>query len=268
VDIWRDPQFDKSILGTAQAYGPYEFWTQNLQPGMNPEATWRALLVVAALKDRQFAPNVRNLLGNDNSRVRAWACFALAHLRDEAAVEQLLALRKDPSCRVRFHARKAAQLISGKPVPPGGPMQGDLHWRGGPGGHVLRDLEGMGALILLSDDDPKVWDALVRVYHGKGYRFASAATEQETLGLALKMKPLAIITDNQKGRDNLSGLNMTWDLCRYPELREVVLFMYTADHVEAAFLWNGGDWFVHKADAAKLGSAVAQFLGGEGRRVE
>jgi hypothetical protein len=247
VDIWRDPAFDKSILGIAQAYGPYEFWTQNLQPGMNPEAAWRALLVVAALKDRQFAPNARNLLGNADSRVRAWACFALAHLKDEAALEQILALREDPTCRVRFHARKAAQLISGKPVPPGRP----------PMGHAL-----MGDLILVSTDAPNALAQMVLAFKGQRYRFAHALTEQETLGLALKMKPLAIITDNQKGRDNLSGLNMTWDLCRYPELREVVLFMYTADHVEAAFLWNGGDWFMHKADAAKLVLRVSEYLGG------
>jgi hypothetical protein len=247
MDIWRDAKFDKAILGIAQAYGPYEFWTQNLQPGMNPEAVWRSLLVVAALKDRQFAPNVRNLLGNDNSRVRAWACFALAHLKDEAAEEQLLALRNDPSCRVRFHARKAAQLISGKPVPPGYPPQG----------HAL-----MGDLILVSTDAPNALAQMALAFKGKHYRFAHAATEQETLGLALKMKPLAIITDNQKGRDNLSGLNMTWDLCRYPELREIVLFMHTADYVEAAFLWNGGDWFMNKGGLANLAMGVIDYLGG------
>ncbi len=202
MDIWRDPAFDKSILGIAQAYGPYEFWTQNLQPGMNPDATWRGLLVVAALKDRQFAPNARNLLGNDDSRVRAWACFALAHLRDEAALEQILALREDPSCRVRFHARRAAQVISGKPVPPGRPL-----W-----GHA-------------------------------------------------RMGDLAIVTDNQKGRDNLSGLNMAWDLCRHPQLRETVLFMVTADLVEVAFLWNGGDWFIRKLAREDPGTRIAEYLG-------
>jgi hypothetical protein len=210
MDIWRDPAFDKSILGIAQAYGPYEFWTQNLQPGMNPDATWRGLLVVAALKDRAFAPNARNLLGNNDSRVRAWACFTLAHLKDEAALEGILALREDISCRVRFHSRRAAQTISGKPVSPGRPLY-EHAW--------------LGDLILLSDDSP---DAQKRVED------------------ALRLKPLAIVTDNQKGRDNLSGLNTTWDLCRLPELRETVLFMLTADYVEPAFLWNGGDWFMHQ----------------------
>ena len=202
MDIWRDPAFDKSILGIAQAYGPYEFWTQNLQPGMNPDAAWRGLLVVAAMKDRIFSPNARNLLGNDDSRVRAWACFALAHLKDETALEQILALRNDPSCRVRFHARRAAQEISGKPVPPVPPLLGHA-W--------------MGDLILLSDDAPNIKNQMEIALKGGRYRFATAATEQETIDLALRFKPLAIITDNQKGRDNLSGPQ--YDLGPLPSTR-------------------------------------------------
>jgi hypothetical protein len=34
-------QFDRAILGIAQAYGPYKFWLENLFPGFNPDATWR-----------------------------------------------------------------------------------------------------------------------------------------------------------------------------------------------------------------------------------
>jgi len=252
VDIWRDPAFDKSILGIAQAYGPYEFWTQNLQPGMNPNATWRGLLVVAALKDRQFAPNARNLLGNADSRVRAWACFALAHLQDEAALEQVLALREDPSPRVRFHACRAAQVISGKPVPPGRPL-----W-----GHARMGDARMGELILISDDAPETRVRIERTLKGRPYRFTEVTTEQETLAVALRFKPLAIVTDNQKGRDNLSGLNMTWDLCRRPQLRETVLFMVTADLVEVAFLWNGGDWFIRKLAREEPGARIVEYLGG------
>ncbi len=247
MDIWRDPAFDKSILGIAQAYGPYEFWTQNLQPGMSPEAAWRALLVVAALKDRAFAPNARNLLGSGDSRVRAWACFALAHLKDELALEQLRALREDPSPRVRFHARRAAQLISGLPVPPGRP----------PLGHSA-----MGDLILISDDSPKVKVQMAAAFRGERYRLTYAAEEGETLAMARMLKPLAIITDNQKGRDNLSGLNMAWDICRRPELREVVLFMLSADAVEIAFLWNGGDWYVRKGELANPAKPVIDYLAG------
>jgi CheY-like chemotaxis protein len=249
MDIWKDPAFDKSILGIAQAYGPYEFWTQNLQPGMNPEAAWRGLLVVAALKDRKFAPNARNLLGSADSRVRAWACFALAHLKDETALEQILVLREDPAPRVRFHARRAAQHISGKPVPPGRPLYGHGHM----GVHA-------GPLILVSDDDPEAGKRMLGIFGAKGYRVTQTFTESETLANALRLKPQAIITDNQKGGDNLSGLNMTWDLCRNPQLRETVVFMHTADLVEIAFLWNGGDWFIRKLAREDLGKQVAEYL--------
>ena len=43
--------FGKAILGIALAHGPYSFWLENLNPGMNPDATWSALLVASALKD-------------------------------------------------------------------------------------------------------------------------------------------------------------------------------------------------------------------------
>lgn len=257
MDIWRDPAFDKSILGIAQAYGPYEFWTQNLQPGMNPIAAWRALLVVAAMKDRIFAPNARNLLGNDDSRVRAWACFCLAHLRDEKALEQIKALRNDPSPRVRFHARRAAQVISGLPVPPGRPPLGHHRFEHDPLAH-----RAMGDLILISDDSPNVKVQMTAAFRGQRYRLTYAAEEAETIAMALSLKPLAIITDNQKGRDNLSGLNMTWDICRHPELREVVLFMLSADQVEVAFLWSGGDWYIRKGERANPIQPVLDYLGG------
>jgi CheY-like chemotaxis protein len=248
MDIWSDPAFDKSILGIAQAYGPYEFWTQNLQPGMNPIAAWRALLLVAAMKDRKFAPNARNLLGNDDSRVRAWACFALAHLKEDAAVEQIMALRDDISPRVRFHARRAAQVILNRPVPPGRPSLGDDPI--------------MPEMILLSSDNSNVQTYMEVALKAKGYRLTSAATEQETMQAALLLRPLAIVTDNQKGRDNLSGLNMTWDICRIPELRETVLFMLSADYVEVAFLWGGGDCFIHKGDLVNPGKPVVDYLAG------
>ena len=247
MDIWRDAAFDKGILGIAQAYGPYEFWTQNLQPGMNPLASWRGLLVVAAMKDRTFAPNARNLLGNHDSRVRAWACFALAHLKDEKALDQILALRNDPSPRVRFHARRAAQVLLARPVPPGRP----------PEGHMA-----MGDLILISDDSPNIKVQMAAAFRGQPYRLTYTTDEGETSAMALALKPLAIITDNQKGRDNLSGLNMTWDICRHPALREVVLFMLTGDYVELAFLWNGGDWYIRKGEIANPAKPVLDYLAG------
>jgi hypothetical protein len=52
-------RLQKAILGIAQSYDPYQFWTDNLLPGMNPDATWRALMVVACLKDKLFIKPAR-----------------------------------------------------------------------------------------------------------------------------------------------------------------------------------------------------------------
>ena len=90
----------------------------------------------------------------------------------------------------------------------------------------------------------------------RGFTTYTAATEQETVALAQKVKPQVVVTDNQKitrdakgtliVKDDLSGLSMTWDLCRIPELRETILIMFTADEVEPIFLWQGGDLFLSK----------------------
>jgi DNA-binding response OmpR family regulator len=93
-----------------------------------------------------------------------------------------------------------------------------------------------------------------------GVRFA--ASEEETVELASKLRPQAIITDNQKARDNLSGLNLTWDICRRTDLRETVIFMLSADQVEPAFLWSGGDYFLlkHRANLEEMMRAVVEYL--------
>ncbi|MFZ0533804.1 MAG: hypothetical protein WAM09_11540, partial [Anaerolineales bacterium] len=87
-----------------------------------------------------------------------------------------------------------------------------------------------------------------------GFITHTAATEKETIDLALKNKPQVIVTDNQKVSvinnlkwvDNISGLNMTWDICRLPELRETIIIMLTADEIEPIFLWQGGDFYLSK----------------------
>lgn len=78
-----------------------------------------------------------------------------------------------------------------------------------------------------------------------------------------KIKPQVIITDNQERRDNFSGLNMTWDLCRNLDLRETILIMLTADEVEPMFLWQGGDFFLNKQryGGARLGPVLEMYMG-------
>jgi hypothetical protein len=115
---------------------------------------------------------------------------------------------------------------------------------------------------LVSSDAPEAQARLGIQVKERRCRIGYAPTERETVDAALRLKPLAIVTDNQKGRDNLSGLNMTWDICRLPELRETILFMLTEDRVEPAFLWNGGDWFIHKRGlpGAMLAKPIEEYL--------
>ncbi len=247
MDIFANPRFTKSILGIAQAYGDLGFWIENLFPGMNPDATWRALLVVGAVGNPQLAKMARGLLVSPDSRVRAWACFALAQMKDEGALEQIYAMNADPSNRVRIHAWQAVQAIVG-------PEESARHF-------PIR-IPTSESLILISEDLETMQATLSNLYRKMGFQVRVASSEQETVELARKMKPQAIITDNQKGEDNLSGLSMTWDLCRQSELRETVIFMLTADFVESIFLWNGGDCFLskYKNTLEDLTNVVIEYL--------
>jgi len=247
MDIFTNPTFGKAILGIAQAYGDPGFWIENLAPHMNPDATWRALLVVGALKDSRFADRARRLLVSPDSRVRAWACFALGQIKDESALNQIYAMNADPSHRVRVHAWQAVQAIVG-------PEESARHFP--------IHIPTWESLILISEDSENIRATLSNLYRKMKFQIRVASSEQETLDLALKLKPQAIITDNQKRTDNLSGLNMTWDLCRKPELRETIIFMLTGDFVEPIFLWSGGDCFLSKQKSTldNLAEVVLEYL--------
>jgi hypothetical protein len=88
-----------------------------------------------------------------------------------------------------------------------------------------------------------------------------ASSEEKTVESAIKTLPQVIITDNQKAPDNLSGLNMTWILCRRKELRDTIFFMVTVDQVESIFLWSGGDaYFSKPLNMAKFGRTLEDHL--------
>ncbi|MGQ0600616.1 MAG: response regulator [Anaerolineales bacterium] len=231
MDVFANPKFGKAILGIAEAYGSLEFWTQNLAPGMNPDATWRALLLIGVMKQAKFVDEARRFLISQDSRVRAWACFALGQIGDESALEQIYAMNADPSNRVRIHAWQAVQAIVG-------PEEALRHFQ-------IR-IPTSENLVLISEDSKHNRAMLINLYRKLGFQVKVASSEQETIQLAHILKPQAIVTDNQKDLDNLSGLNMTWDLCRQRELRESIIFMLSADFVEPIFLWYGGDCFLSK----------------------
>ena len=231
MEAFKKPKFEKAILGIAQAYGPYQFWTDNLLPGMNPDATWRALMIMACLKDTLVIKPARALLNSTDSRVRAWACFALGQLKDEESLDKLLSMNVDPSRRVRVHAWSAIQAVRGIEE-----KERFLH----------ASIQSAQPLIMISEDSEHSRKNLSNLFDQMGFRVETARSEVQTTRMSFDIKPDAIITDNQKFRDNLSGLNMVWDICRKAALRETILFMLTADDVEPAFLWNGGDYFLSK----------------------
>lgn len=140
-------------------------------------------------------------------------------------------MNADPSNRVRIHARQAIHTLVG-------PEESSRHF-------PIPVPHGE-SLILVSEDSKTMRSKLSGFFRRAGFHVIDASTEAHTLLAARNLRPGAIITDNQKGRDNLSGLHLTWDLCRIPELRETIIFMLTADLVEAIFLWNGGDYFLSK----------------------
>ena len=101
-------------------------------------------------------------------------------------------------------------------------------------------------MIQVSEDDPNTRKYLTDLLGSNGYSVIGVSNARDTIKVTLAMKPHAIITDNQKIPDNLSGLNMTWDICRHPDLRETLIFMRTMDRIEPVFLWYGGDYYLWK----------------------
>lgn len=247
MNKFSEPKFCQGIVQLAEVYGGKAFWLENLNPRMNPIAIWRALMYVGCLKFTGVEDRIRRLLLNKDSRVRAWACFALGRLENEESVEQIRAMNADSSNRVRIHAWEAIKTIVG-------PEHSNRTFS-------IR-IPRQENLILISEDSKIAQQNLSNLFRNAGYRVKIASTAQETITKAIKYQPQAIITDNQKGFDNLSGLTLTWDICRMWNLQETVLFMLTADFIEPVFLWNGGDYFLTKFEHphGKLAEAVNEHL--------
>ena len=247
MDTFSNPKFVDGVIGIAKAYGGIDFWTQNLRLDSNPDATWRSLLVIGCLKLTKFNINVRTLLNHDDSRVRAWACFALGQCQVEEAADDIFALNADPSNRVRIHAWQAIKAIIG-PEQTTRPF--DIR-------HSPQQ-----RTILISEDSPQQKEVLSSILSTMGFQTIFSTTRDETMKMALKYRPDALITDNQKFYDNLSGLNMTWDICGIPDLREMTIFMITADWIEPVFLWYGGDLFLHKLSSGlkKIYAEIHEYM--------
>jgi len=205
-------------------------------------------MVVAALKDRLYVDPARRMLKSTDSRVRAWACTALAELEYREAFGEILELTHDPSSRVCNHARQAVQKMRGWSRPPH-----RFHFRA-----PQKEL-----LVLISEDD-KDWQLKLNLQLTRmNFLVQIASTEKDTFELAAKLHPWLIVTDNLKETDCLSGLNSTWDLCRNQELRDTLIFMVTADFLEPIFLWSGGDEYFHKPVGLEFDQVVRAYFQGK-----
>lgn len=227
IDRFTNPRFKQDILGIARAYGRISFWEENLGLDMNPEATWRAVLVCACLDQPKYAPTFVRMLRHPDSRVRAWACFGLGQCQDQRFLPHLEFKTNDGSGRVSMHARHALAALGGPRLKP------HQHMR-------------QKRLALVSEDNEHDRAVFSAVLATKGYETVTAGTARETIALAAQHHPTVITTDNQKYRDNLSGLFMTQDISRNADLMDSAILMITQDEIEAAFLWHGGDLYLHK----------------------
>jgi CheY-like chemotaxis protein len=244
MDRLFPPDLSRALIQMGDLYGGLGFWPENLAPGTNPDATCRALLYLDCLGYRRVVPLVRPLIESPVSRVRARAALALAQLEDRTSLGAIRRLRDDPVGRVRVQARRALWAFSRD---------------GRPRGNEAASIRKEDPVLLVSDDDPNSQRVLADILGGDGFRIVHASTEQETIECALRLSPDAILTDTQKGRDNLRGLQMTQDICRLAGLSDVPVFMVTADRVEPVFLWEGGDWFFPKSDLRTLRPVLVNF---------
>lgn len=237
----------RQVLSIGDAYGGPPFWYELLREDSNPDNVWRALLYIGCFTAPGPEPAIRNKLLHPDSRVRAMACFALGRFQDEAAADRLRQLCGDPSPRVRIHARTAlAAIVEAGDLPPMGSAATPSD----------------SAIILVSEDSLRLQDAIAEALQSLGQRVACAADTVETIEIARRLRPIIVVTDNQKGKDNTAGLRVTEAISRDPTLRESILLMLSADFLDGVFLWHGGDCFIHKilAGLGQLQAVAAEYL--------
>jgi CheY-like chemotaxis protein len=246
IEKFAERSFCKSILDLAQAYGSLSFWTENFSPGSNPDAVWRALMVVAALNEKQMADRIVDQLDSTDNRVRAWACTTLAILQYKPALARIEELAQDSSQRVRQRAREASRSLQGN----------SAEHPGADSSIPQTDIQ-----ILVSQDSQSAREFYKEFLENLGFCVHLSSTEADTVDTACVVRPNVILTDNQKNHDNLSGLNTTWDLCRLNQLRETVIFMVAGNLLEPIFLWSGGDeYFTKPLDVLILAEKLKEYF--------
>jgi len=231
----RSQLFERQIIGLGEAHGGKPFWLEVLSGDLNPENLWRGIQFLTCIGYLEVVEMARQMLGHKDSRVRGWACYALGRFGGAEDEPRLLSLRQDRSIRVRLQARSALAQGRRWPVPMHSARRNYRHQP--------------GPIILVSDDHEGWRDHWKSELESQGFRVTQAACEDQTLEAALRLRPTVVITDNQKGRDNMSGLRMTEKASRMPELDDTLLFMFSADDIDGPFYWNGGDRCIPKDPA-------------------
>lgn len=220
------------IVSIGNGYGGRLFWYEILREDSVSNSIRKALLYIGCLGLPGAESAIRQKLSHPSSRVRAAACKALGTLRDLTSVGLLQELETDSSPRVRTEAKQAVASL-----------------RAGSNGKGTAPASAAGPdrpLVLISDDSAHVQDSITGMLTPFNFRFAYASSLQETMGMARRLRPDAILTDNQKGRDNQSGLRMTSMIAEDESQDETALVMVTADRIAGPFLWEGGDSFYLK----------------------
>jgi CheY-like chemotaxis protein len=87
---------------------------------------------------------------------------------------------------------------------------------------------------------------MAQMLAGYDFRLVSAGSLRETMEMAAHLHPNAILTYNQKGRDNQSGLRMTGMIPRDEGHDATGLVMVSTDAIAGAYLWEGRDRFFKK----------------------
>ena len=249
MTILHVDRFRQKIIDAAEVYGGAIFWNDILMSDGYAENLWRGMLFVGCARLPGYNHQVYSKLNHPDSRVRAYGCFALGQLGEMKALNRIDSLMFDPSPRVRIHARFAHQTLTGDR------FNGDENT---PREGAHKDK------VLISEDSGLAQEQLIEGLTGLNLDLEVASTAEETIDKALQLRPRVIITDNQKWGDNTSGLRMISQISRTPELQEIVIFMLTADPIEAALLWHGGDMHFIKGQyaLAGLGYQIASYLRG------
>jgi CheY-like chemotaxis protein len=116
-------------------------------------------------------------------------------------------------------------------------------------------------MVLVIDDDPHIRDLVSRHLTKDGYRVAAAATGEEGLELAEKLKPNAIALDVMLPK--MDGWSVLTALKANPELAHIpVIFLTIMDNRNLGYAMGAADFLVKPVQSELLLQTVARHVSG------